>query len=267
MIDGLQSAQLKIWRAAEHLRALNKAVHTYAGTDLHKLIPKRERLETLNISVEPPPQIGVLVGEIVYQLRSALDHLAFSLVQLNPHNVALPNGWEKRCAFPLFLKIPTHGQPPVPHALPVAYRVFEQTLPGITNAAYAFIESVQPYYGLGTANALKVLTELSNIDKHRHLNITVTKVAVKRHYELDDGTTLDSVRGGFKHGTDIEFENPGDIGNIIGEKRSLHPYVTFAEPTVGSGVATLEVENVLEVCAQQIREVIVPSFSGFLNNP
>jgi len=75
------------------------------------------------------------------------------------------------------------------------------------------------------------------------------------------------VRGGFKLGTDIEFESPGDIGDIVGEKTSLHPYVTFAEPTVGSGVATLEVENVLEVGVQQIREVIVPSFTRFLKNP
>ena len=266
MIDGLQSAQLKICRATEHLRALHQAVRAYAGTDLHKLIPQTDGKETLNISVEPPPQIGVLVGEIVYQLRSALDHLAFSLVQLNPNNVALPNSWERRCAFPLLLKIPMHGEPPVPYALPVPYRVFEQTLPGINYVACAFIESVQPYHGLGTANALRLLTELSNVDKHRHLNITVTKVAVRRQYELSDGTTLDSIRGGFKHGTQIEFETPGDIGDIVGEKKSLHPYVTFAEPTVGSGVATLEVENVLEVCTQQIREVILPSFSGFLNN-
>jgi hypothetical protein len=267
MISGLQSAHLKICRATEHFHALHQAVRAYAGTDMHKLVLQADGKETLNISIEPPPQIAVRVGEIVYQLRSALDHLAFNLVQLNPTNVALPKDWMRECAFPLFLKVPTYGKPPVPYVLPVPYKPFEKKLPGISSAAYVFIESVQPYHRRGTANVLRLLKDLSNVDKHHHLNVTIARVAISRHYKLNGGGTLDLTRGGFKHGAQIEPEHPSEIGGIVDVKTSSLPYVTFAERTVGDGVATLEVENVLEVCLQQMKEVIIPKFTQLLKNP
>src|SRR5262249_43983072 len=115
----------------------------------------------------PPPEISILAGEVLYQVRSSLDYLAFDLVKLNPSSIALPVDWKKNCCFPLWVNTPKN--PPV-------YNCFKHILPGITKPAFAFIEGVQPYHrgnGLfAICNVLRFLAELSNIDKHRNLNLT-----------------------------------------------------------------------------------------------
>jgi hypothetical protein len=265
VISGIESARLKLIRATKHLHALEHRIATYAGKGSHRLIADANGKETVHIGDQPPPDVAILVGEIVYQLRSALDHLAFDLVKVNAQGIILPKGWEKRCEFPLCISNPTKGNPPVP-CTPLPRDRFDKTLPGISDAAFTVIESLQPYRRLGVANALRLLADLSNIDKHRHLHVTVAKVAVYRHYQLPDGSILDSGRGGFEHGA---YVDPPDstIYGVVEVKTRLLPYVTFDEPAVGDGVATLEVENVLEVCLRAIADFIVPAFDNLINEP
>jgi hypothetical protein len=185
----------------------------------------------------------------VYQIRSALDHLAFNLVKLNPSGITLPADWEEHCLFPLWLKPPKKA--------PV-YNCFQHTLPGITKGAFSFIEGVQPYHsGPGAHNALRIIAQLSNVDKHRHLNITVPKVAVHEVATLTGGIESASTRGGFRHGAKIEPSTE----DYVDVQRRFTPYITFDEPTVGDGPATLEVEHVLEVCLQQVETVIITAFA------
>ena len=49
----------------------------------------------------PPREIAILAGEMVYLMRSALDHLVFELVGLNASK--LPADWFKRCEFPFYM--------------------------------------------------------------------------------------------------------------------------------------------------------------------
>jgi hypothetical protein len=65
-----------------------------------------EGKEVLEITRDPPPRISVLVGEIVYQVRSALDHLTYVIVEANQTNIVLQKNWVRDCAFPLMLKAP-----------------------------------------------------------------------------------------------------------------------------------------------------------------
>jgi hypothetical protein len=265
VISGLESARLKLVRAGEHLDALEQRIRTYSRAASHQLIAEPNGKHTVHIGDQPPPDIGILVGEIVYQLRSSLDHLAFDLVKINSRGIVLPAGWEKRCEFPLLFSIPTKGNPPVP-CKPLPRDWFDKTLPGISDEAFTTIESLQPYRRLGVTNALRLIADLSNIDKHRHLHVTVAKVAVNRHYQLRDGTRHDSTRGGFEDGAQIELPDE-DIHGVVEVKITLLPYVTFDEPTVGDGVATLEVENVLKVCLQAVADFVVPAFDKLLKNP
>jgi hypothetical protein len=46
-------------------------------------------------------------------------------------------------------------------------------------------------------------------------------------------------------------------------KRSIAAYVTFDEPTVGEA-SRLNVEDVLQVCLEQVETVIIPAFDQFL---
>ena len=166
MMSGLESARRKLIRASEHIKAIKDSIATYAASDPFEVIPKAGGKEQFNIIREPPTEVSVLSGEVLYQIRSALDHLIFDLVKLNPQRIRLPDGWERRCEFPLLVEVPTKGNPPIAYDLPVPYNLFATNLPGITRQAFTFIESVQPYNPrgqgiLGSLNTLKALVKLS----------------------------------------------------------------------------------------------------------
>lgn len=189
MISGLDSASAKIDRATEHLKAINRSIAGItSGAGSYEIIKDTDGKEKVNFLVDPPPIVAILAGEIVYHLRSALDHLVFDLVKLNPSGITLPANWDTRCDFPLWLRIPDeqirrgHTNPPLP------YNCFDKSLPGISKTAFAFIEGVQPYRrGSGIHNVMRIMAQLSNIDRHRHLNPVLPRVAVHDHIELPAG--------------------------------------------------------------------------------
>lgn len=166
MARGLRSAKVKLIRAAKHLQAIKKCIATYARTKPHKIVKKTKGKKKLNVPKSPSLEISLLAGEMVYQMRSALDHLVFDLIKRNPNVATIDSDWEENCQFPMRVRLPKNSTPPLNK------KAFERDLPGIADAPFAFIESVQPYYGVGaTNNALRFLRYLSNIDKHRHLNL------------------------------------------------------------------------------------------------
>ena len=189
MISGLDSASVKIARAAEHVDAIRRVINSLASTaNTYEIIKDADGKEKIRFLIQPPTQIAVLSGEVVYQLRSALDHLAFDLVKRNQSGITLPANWDARCDFPLWLRIPDdqinsgHTIPPLP------YSCFTKSLPGISKTAFAFIESVQPYRsGAGTHNVLRLIANLSNIDRHRYLNVTLPKAAQFHEMALTEG--------------------------------------------------------------------------------
>jgi hypothetical protein len=102
MISGLESAKSKLTRAGKHLRAIERCISLYAASHPHKLTKtKGKKSKKLTIPKVPPRGIAILAGEMVYQMRSALDHLVFELVGLNASK--LPADWFKHCEFPLYM--------------------------------------------------------------------------------------------------------------------------------------------------------------------
>lgn len=94
----------------------------------------------------PPHDVAIPIGEALYQMRSALDHLAFGLVKAS--NPILPLDWERNCEFPLKLQLPKT----VPCApVPFGHDSFSKCLPGIPIGPFTIIESLQPYYPFGAA--------------------------------------------------------------------------------------------------------------------
>jgi hypothetical protein len=255
VVTGLESAKLKLIRAAEHIKTIDQSTWRYARRKPHKIITDAKGEETADIRKAPPDEIAILAGETVYQLRSALDHLAFDLVKLNRAGKPLPARWEEDCCFPLRHNLAKGTAPPLPQT------DFSKYLPNITAAAFAFIEGVQPYYGFGSAKILGWLARLSNIDKHRHLNVIEAKL---RHHE--DLTTIhgriSSARSGLKHGAKIERIPPQPYPTV-NVKRRFTVYVTFDEPLIGDA-KRITVQDLLQVCLQEVETVIVPAFDKLL---
>jgi hypothetical protein len=272
MLTGIDSAVAKVIRATEHLDAINRLIDSLTSSaNAYEIIKDADGKEVINFLVDPPPPVAVLAGEIIYQLRSALDHLTFDLVKLNPSGVPLPAGWERRCDFPLWLTIPGeqircgHATPPLP------YNCFAKTLPGISKAAFSFIEGLQPYRtGQGHHNVMAIIAKLSNIDKHRHLNAILPRIAVRQDFKTARGLNSTSIVGGFRHGAEVQnviMTRGSGEDPTVDMKRTFLQYVTFDEPAIGAGPASLEAQNVLEVCTETVKRVVIPEFIQLLKNP
>ena len=104
----------------------------------------------------PPIDWSVRLGEVVYNLRSALDHLVWQLVLANGRRPG------RHSAFPIFID---QGQ---------FEDKAEPLLRGVSPNVKATIKSLQPCYGSDLH--LWRLNGLRNIDTHRHLNLTVLAV-------------------------------------------------------------------------------------------
>jgi hypothetical protein len=139
--------------------------YTLAGT----YEPKDERGGTFRrrISVQPPrPRFFTLVGDVLHELRSALDQLANELVRQAGNDAGENTVGE------------INTVPPTPHK-----RGDKRGKPGplgihgkVSERAYEIIEGSQPYRYLdfgGDPNLhpLRVLHELNVIDKHRHVAV------------------------------------------------------------------------------------------------
>jgi|SRR5271156_5074850 len=269
MLSGVESAKLKIVRVSKHLDQIRILLRNYERTEADA-IAKSKSSGKLNFSGRTHDDVAIIAGEIIYQLRSSLDHLTFDLVKLNSLGIQLPTRWEKRCQFPLLLDAPTKGNPPVALQLPLAYNFFDDTLPGISKQAFTFIESVQPYNTGDAALGLRYLCELSNIDKHRHLHITIPHVIrrdentvryrgspffFRRQVRLDEGAEVKPMSDPTVEILSMEADS------------ELTPFISFDESALGPNAPNLAVENVLQSCLGAVELAIIPTFHEFLKKP
>lgn len=267
MPSGLKSAKIKLVRATKQLNALKRSITAYSRSQPHKIVKKAQAKKKPNVRA-PPLEISLLAGEVVYQMRSSLDNLVFDLIKRNPDVASIDADWEENCQFPTRTKVPRTP-------LPLNKNDFRRDLPGIADVPFTFIESLQPYYEVGAVNnALRFLNAISNIDKHRHLNVLRPRV---RQYE--------SVR--FRHGLSGRGYSMLDRGaeinptlpqrplsNPLGEpekpmyvKRHYRTVVAFNERRYLGDASTLPVDYLLELILEEIKTVIVPAFEKFIKKP
>lgn len=165
----LNGIKAKIQRADEHIKNLESEISSLLSSDLYRLVsePNDDGTQSILRVVGPeevPIRLSVIVGEIVHQLRSSLDHLVSALVVQNGNK---PN---KRHQYPIC----------------DTRELFNQAcengfLEGISDSAKTIIESRQPYSNGNNIKThfLYVLREMNNADKHRLLNFIIAVGAAK----------------------------------------------------------------------------------------
>jgi hypothetical protein len=112
--------------------------------------------------VKPPPSyFGLIVGDAVHNMRSALDHLACRLVELEGNEPTNSN------AFPIWDQDPTKIRNAKKRQERLA--LFEQRVSGMSDEHKEAIRILQPYQRPDTpeADKLIVLSALDNLDKHK----------------------------------------------------------------------------------------------------
>jgi hypothetical protein len=254
MISYIDSAKLKLLRAAEHIEEIKNRVTTYAASEPHEIIMESDSKATMKIRF-PPHDIAIPIGEALYQMRSALDHLAFGLVKLSNLTPASVS-WDK-VAFPLKLQLPK-GVWAAP--VPFGHESFSQFLPGIAIGPFTFIESLQPYYPFGEPNTwLGFLAQLSNIDKHRRLNFLRPRIS---HTEVrKDSSLLRTLDDGAEVHSSFPLDHPDSTVDV---ERRFTAHITFNEHDALGDADGLPIEHILESCLYTINVIIVPAFEKFV---
>lgn len=161
----------KLRRAHEHLEALDRSVEGFL--DPHEK-PTRiladddaetgERFYRFELLREPPvTEWAILTGEIIYQLRTALDHLAWQLCIAHAPSDPPPRGTE----FPIFWDPDRFDDLKPGGGL--------HKIRGMSGDMQDAIRALQPYNRGNPAKSqsLWVLQDMNNEDKHRSLNLSV----------------------------------------------------------------------------------------------
>lgn len=203
MLASLDGIRLKLQRAYQQLDALKAEMAEFLKGDTYEPAIEFRRIRsareapcvidfTIRMIVKKPcpPMWGILIGEIVHDIRSALDHLVYQLVI---HASGKPP--TVRTQFPILLEDTKFAGDGL------------NMLRGVSNKATALIKTLQPFStGEDVKSPLWHLNQLSNIDKHRTLHLTGgTLQAFNFSFPrvVNEGKIFRKVRaqGAFEHNT------------------------------------------------------------------
>jgi hypothetical protein len=129
---------------------------TLAEEEVHRHPLGWRHLFRIGRLIQPPVMVGPILGDYIQNLRAALDHLAWELVQKGTATNYNPS----RVQFPIH----SVGRSANPTRRTFATEV-SLNLPGVSRSQRAFVRKYQPYHR-GHWH-LSALATLSNRDKHR----------------------------------------------------------------------------------------------------
>jgi hypothetical protein len=230
--------EAKLERADKHVRALARMIRTFKQDAYHvDAFPAfwiGEPITDANVhdliiiaeaTANPPSLLwGPIIGDIVHDLRSALDQVARGL------SVAFQAALGNKPPDPIPRRSPWRNI-----AFPVCRKsddwagLWGTKMWAADPALMAVLEKFQPYFDRKTApdrEPLAVLEELWNIDKHRHLHLVNATV------ELEDVIPVEP----FPEAPHIDFEviSKRPTENLKAKRRSV------AHAWSGSRTARLE---------------------------
>lgn len=245
MPSPLESARAKAQRAEETIQSLNAEIDAFlrANPNPYRIVGQlrnenREYVFAAFGELAIPIRFSVLVGEVMYQLRTSLDHLLSALV--------VANG----------------GTPTYKHQFPIcstaarfAEAVERGDINGVSPAASDSIEQLQPYQPTQpTPPLLRLLRDWNNADKHRLLVVVGGAAALGRKVSIEDtdnaysitGMTPPFVRKVTKEGADLFTIFLGEPHSRFRARAEFVPQVAIED------VGPLESASVSEVLTKMV---------------
>jgi hypothetical protein len=183
-LDGIRE---KIARAREDFQTIEGEVRAWFAGKLYPVIHYHDSLTGWH-SVKPEPitepiplRWPVVLGELIHDLRSALDHLITLLVIANGQTANRGN------QFPIY----SYGRDATWTKSDWSQRRshFRRCVSGLSSDDVAVIKSVQPYRRRRQARlpyiALETIAEFSNLDKHQTLPAVFTVTVPWQTYRVN----------------------------------------------------------------------------------
>lgn len=169
MSHPLDGAFARVERATSHIQELERVIAKFSKATEKAFVRQEQthgrklrdgqytvRIRSDAITGQVPLPAAVVVGEVIYNLRAALDYLIFELAWKD-------SGVEQKgTQFPIQPK--RCAKPP-----DARYGFSEKSmerLTGLSDSHIAAVEKLQPYAGCAWT---KTLSDISNPDKHRRL--------------------------------------------------------------------------------------------------
>lgn len=222
--------QVKVEQAKKHLCDLEVARNRFIDSKPYRIGRESDPQTGYNIyhvfDIQPPPvEIGLIAGDVIHNLRSALDHLTYQLVLING---AVPT---KQTAFPVFddaMKYKTG---------------LAEKVKGMAQSAIDAIDATESYQG-GKGAGLWVLHYLDIADKHHALltpliNVTGASFTIpgfwERGYRGVGGVSFPKFGKPLKDG-DVIATRETEMDNDM----NLSLDVAFTEPEVIEGKPVIE---------------------------
>jgi hypothetical protein len=249
----LDGCRAKIVRAGDHLETLDREARRFVEDHTYRFDLEQDPdtghilvvvHSTRQPPVQPPSRLSVIVGDVLHNLRSALDHLVWQLAIIGT------GPKEPLNQFPIF-------------DTPEKFKEkCERYLHGVRPEHRATIETYQPYHG-GNGLALGVIATLNDIDKHRVVhgsskfgltgpgtisltNVRSAQIQLRDITHLDDGAEIYRILS-------ADIIDPKAIVNVQTEVRYS---ITFGER---EGIAASRAD--LLICRDVVSN-IVESFAG-----
>ena len=257
----------KLSRAEKHLIELEAEIDRYVSTDPYTVTERLEgkenrKVRQLAFTADPAnTDIPIIAADVIYNLRSCLDHLMNSLVARKDRGKAL---------FPVFFQgvwgqpIPGESKQRVKERARWASDV--KTLP---DDAVAILKRLQPPDGAGAheeANLLRFVDRLSNRDRREKLPVLAAGLnQMVLRWKLPDGTTqagfgvLESPSDFFRNNARIHA--PDDAMNI--EIKGAPLIVVRVGKGKRDRERHLEVPRHLQLAVHLIEEEIIPGLSRY----
>jgi hypothetical protein len=204
----LESARGKLVRGFQQMQFLVRHCQAYAASEPVKLTVHFDEKSGSHIAVingrRPPLYLGLILGEVVHDLRSALDHVAWQLALAHVGSEALAKpGVANLISFPIT-------------SSPERFEA-HRARPYFSEEPLARMGSLQPYRNEpDLLHPLLWLQDLSNADKHRALRPALSQI------------NLDDLRVRFTEGIDVskaEILPPGDT--VVGLEQ---PFIAIPGP-------------------------------------
>jgi hypothetical protein len=175
----LSEPRAKLVRAAEHLQAFDDAMQTFLEPYLNYTRIEFDDKTGEEVTVfdgeiqDTPIKIRLFIGDSLQNICSALDYLVWQLVLAEGGNPTFKN------AFPI---CESEGR---------FREEMGKRLHGVGAIAKERIEKLKPYKGGDTF--LYLLNYLTNVDKHRHLSVTVMSLQYVA-YGASDPSVFDNTQ-------------------------------------------------------------------------
>jgi len=252
----MESADAKLASASTHLTAFRSGADKYLKDARPKFIRKTSLAETehwLVFYVEdsiPPIELSTIMGDILYNLRSALDSLICGLVHTRrPH---------ARC----------RGSFPIQDDPEVYREVRREALRGVPKEARLIVDGLQPFCRPENSRQLDpfwILNALCNRDKHQSALFTL---CYHRNVQLliprKDGSGVY-----VKLPRNVYAGDPGTVP-LPGPPSAVEDPVAIK--IMGKSVLTFRedgpwvdrsVEDVLDTCLRYVEDRVIPRFVPF----